>query len=252
MTDALQGNNNLPSVVRIADLERHRDELIYEKKRLEDLLNRTEALLASAKHGIHLSEYSTSQPGTNGHTSVSRLPTDTAERASNPTSTAAGGRFDSKSAANESEARSVPGHGDSSSSERDELESPPQQHEISAGKSSAVRRRNSFERRMASLPVMAALPLKRISPAVSDSNVDTPGSLTAPAKKATAWGIDSRSPSVPDRSKTATNAMDEDDDHWNWENLYGVAKLEKAGDWRGFARPLEDKPASQARDVVST
>jgi hypothetical protein len=38
---------------------------------------------------------------------------------------------------------------------------------------------------------------------------------------------------------------------YNWENLYGKAKLEKAGDWRGFARPVEDRSQAQSRSAAA-
>lgn len=249
-----QGNDSamVPPVVRIADLERHRDELIYEKKRLDDLLYRTETLLASARHGIYGPDPSATQHESNGHGSA--RPADSADIASTSASPTMAGLVKRrpnpavKAESNESGSRSGLGRGDTSSSERDELESPPPIHKEAVKPSQveglpAAPRRNSFEQRMASLPVLAALPLKRASPSGSDANVDSLASAAASPKKATAWGIDARSPAA--RSRPGTEAMDEDDDQWNWDNLYGKANLEKAGDWRGFARPVEDKHRSQ-------
>ncbi|KAJ1033530.1 hypothetical protein NDA13_001519 [Ustilago tritici] len=235
---------------KLSDVERLRDELVLERRRIDEVLHRAEAILASARQSNH-------------HTEVTNL----------PVSVLHNGRGPSRESPQAGSARGSPGSGNaplkdevaesasrrsqaysnnSSSSEKDELESLPPSHKQPAARimlapadAQPSSRRNSFEQRMASLPVMAAVPLKRKSPPTLGAPVaeNRPLAAAPPAKKATAWGIDARSPPVaPARlsdKRARPDGMDEDDDHWNWDNLYGKAKLEKAGDWRGFARPAE-------------
>ncbi|PWZ01094.1 hypothetical protein BCV70DRAFT_199459 [Testicularia cyperi] len=259
-----------PGTVRISDLERHRDELVYEKKRLEDLLLRTESLLAAARHGIQIPELGGPPHATapNGRNSLSRGVGDHGSAPTSPEMSAPVQRRSThriKEESTESMARQPYGaHGvdSSSSSERDELESPPLQHRpaMGAGASASVNgsrsasRRNSFEQRMASLPVLPAVPLKRgsgsDSPATHDVEQQSSSSVPPPRKSST-WGIEARpvhglSRASSDKRGRAED-MDEEEDQWNWDNLYGKAKLEKAGDWRGFARPVEhDRSSSSA------
>lgn len=228
--------------VKLSDVERLRDDLLFERRRIDEVLHRAEAILASARH-----DYNAEAGGPptsvlhNGHLPSRESPQGGSVRGS-PGVDSQGTRGGNATLKEES----------SSSSERDELESPPPSHQQAAARpmlapagARAVSRRNSFEQRMASLPVMAAVPLKRSSPPSAGATpVENRPSVTAPqARKATAWGIDARSPPVsaarPGDKRARPEDMDEDDDHWNWDNLYGKAKLEKAGDWRGFARPAE-------------
>ena len=247
--------------VKLSDVERLRDELLFERRRIDEVLHRAEAILASARQGNHSAD--AAGPATsvlhNGH-GPRESPQGDSPRAS-PASDSHGakrGNAKVKAESSESARRSHGYDHSSSSSEKDELESPPPTHQPSAARpllasdTQPSSRRNSFEQRMASLPVMAAVPLKRSSPSstASIATENRPLAAAPPARKATAWGIDARSPPVgPARSgdkRARPEDMDEDDDQWNWDNLYGKAKLEKAGDWRGFARPVEHD-RSQAR-----
>ncbi|GAC97222.1 negative regulator of iron uptake genes [Pseudozyma hubeiensis SY62] len=247
---------------KLSEVERLRDELLFERRRIDEVLQRAEAILASARAGNTIAE--AAGPSTNvlrnSHGPSRESPHSGSTRGS-PHADVRAGR-ESNAAVQEEMAeaasrRSHPHSNSSSSSEKDELESPPPSaHHQSASRpvvASTGRhpssRRNSFEQRMASLPVMAAVPLKRGSPPSTAANLADSRSLSAApqaGRKATAWGIDARSTPTAPAAKSGekrgrADEMDEDDDHWNWDNLYGKAKLEKAGDWRGFARPVEDR-----------
>ena len=231
-------------MVRISDLERHRDELIYEKKRLEDLLLRTESLLASARHGVYGPEPPYSHhhgPAPGGPMGQEALP---------PHGAGVQRReMRLKEEAMESESMRGARHqrvNSGSSSERDELESPrtgeaalDRGESTRPGESRGPSRRNSFEQRMASLPVLPAVPLKRTSPSSGPERAKGQGH---------AWGLEARQASLNQARKEQKRSRaadgDDEEDQWNWDNLYGKAKLEKAGDWRGFARPVEKERSS--------
>ncbi|KAN0061438.1 Suppressor of ferric uptake 1 [Thecaphora frezii] len=242
-------------MVRISDLQRHRDELIYEKKRLDDLLHRTESLIAAAMHGIYGPEPSypshqalivyphsgppafSSRPGT---PSDHGLPPPRPKEESGNVHRQGGAAY---------------GPGSASSSERDELESPRASslHLPAPASAQPTSRRNSFEQRMASLPVLPAVPLKRSSPNHAERNSDNTGSVanpagaSAPSRRSQAWSVEEGRPSPKDRKRPRREEGEEEDDQWNWDNLYGKAHLEKAGDWRGFARPAErERPSKTA------
>ncbi|SPO21844.1 probable Siderophore biosynthesis regulatory protein URBS1 [Ustilago trichophora] len=254
--------------VKLSDVERLRDELLFERRRIDEVLHRAEAILNSARQGNHHVDVAGHPTSVlhNGHGPSRESPQSGSARGS-PAADNHGART-SNAPVKEETAESVSrrSHGydnSSSSSEKDELESPPPSHQQPAGRpllapdTHATSRRNSFEQRMASLPVMAAVPLKRSSPPSTASNMaeNRPLAAAPPSRKATAWGIDARSPPVgptrPGDKRARPDDMDEDDDHWNWDNLYGKAKLEKAGDWRGFARPAEhDRSQSRSSGGV--
>lgn len=259
--------------VKLSDVERLRDDLLFERRRIDEVLHRAEAILASARQGNYQADVAGGPTPTsvlhNGHGPSRDSPQGTSARGS-PDVDVRGAKTSSgpvkEESAEEASRRRSQGYDHaSSSSERDELESPPPaSHAPTSRTLLAVQdlpggsRRNSFEQRMASLPVMAAVPLKRSSPPTTASNsVENKMSAAAqPARKATAWGIDARSTPVssaarPSDKRARPEDMDEDDDHWNWDNLYGKAKLEKAGDWRGFARPAERDSRSQSRSSGS-
>lgn len=250
-----------PGSVKLSDVERLRDELLLERRRIDEVLHRAEAILANARQGNHHAE--APNPPTsvlhNGHGPSRESPQAASARGSPGSGNAPLREEVAESASRRSQAYS----NSSSSSEKDELESPPPSHKQPAARTRLApadaqpsSRRNSFEQRMASLPVMAAVPLKRNSPPSSGafSGENRPLAAAPPARKATAWGIDARSPPVapakPGDRRARPEDMDEDDDHWNWDNLYGKAKLEKAGDWRGFARPVEHD-RSQSRSSAA-
>ncbi len=235
---------------KISDVERLRDELLFERKRIDEVLHRAEAILAAARQSNLGADAAAPAPSVlhNGHGHARESPP---RGSSARTSPVADGR---PTRVNLPLKDSHAYDNGSSSSEKDELESPPPTHQQPAGRpllapsdSQPASRRSSFEQRMASLPVMAAVPLKRNSPPVS---------APPAARKATAWGIDARSPPVGAAARQGDKRprpddMDEDDDVYNWENLYGKAKLEKAGDWRGFARPVEDRSQAQSRSAAA-
>ncbi|CBQ70453.1 Siderophore biosynthesis regulatory protein URBS1 [Sporisorium reilianum SRZ2] len=257
---------------KLGEVERLRDELMFERRRLDELLHRAEAFLASARHSNYSVEVAAPPSNAlhNGHRPSRESPPQAGSARGSPGANSRGGAragdASVKAESAEVAARRSQGYDNSSSSsERDELESPPptahSQHQqpasrllLASSEAQPSSRRNSFEQRMASLPVMAAVPLKRSSP---PSTVATPAESRAAsaapsvARKATAWGIDARTTPVasarPGDKRGRAEEMDEDEDHWNWDNLYGKAKLEKAGDWRGFARPAELDHRSQSR-----
>nr|CDI51734.1 siderophore biosynthesis regulatory protein URBS1 [Melanopsichium pennsylvanicum 4] len=224
------------------------------------VLYRAEAILASTRNGDHNADVA-GPPTSVLHSSQgpSRQSSSTGSARNSPDSHAP-----AKEDTAESVSRRSRGYDNSSSSsEKDELESPPPSHQRPGGRAFLApadvqpsSRRNSFEQRMASLPVMAAVPLKRNSPPSTISNgiENRPVAAASSFRKATAWGIDARSPpdgpARPGNKRARPDDMDEDEDHWNWDNLYGKAKLEKAGDWRGFARPAEHD-RSKARSSAS-
>ncbi|KAJ1032549.1 hypothetical protein NDA16_000572 [Ustilago loliicola] len=246
---------------KLSDVERLRDELLFERRRIDEVLHRAEAILASARQGNHHAD------AANPHTSVlhnGHGPSRESPQAGSARGSPGSGNAPLKEEAAETASRRSHAYSNSSSSsEKDELESPPPSHKQPAARTMLApadaqpsSRRSSFEQRMASLPVMAAVPLKRNSPPSSGAPLaeNRPLAAASPARKATAWGIDARSPPVaparPSDKRARPDDMDEDDDHWNWDNLYGKAKLEKAGDWRGFARPAEHD-RSQSRNSAA-
>lgn len=258
-------------MTKLSEVERLRDELLFERRRIDEVLRRAEAILASARAGnFHVEAAGPSTSGLrNGHEASHESPP-TGSAQGSPGADARGTRSGHDSIKQEAPdaapRRSKAFSNSSSSSEKDELESPPpsahqqlaSQPLVAATGAQPASRRNSFEQRMASLPVMAAVPLKRSSPPSTVSNPadNRPLSIAPqPARKATAWGIDTRStPAASPRSgekRARADEMDEDDDHWNWDNLYGKAKLEKAGDWRGFARPVEDRRSQSKSNGVT-
>ncbi len=160
--------------MKLGDVERLRDELLLERRRIDEVLHRAEAILASARH----SNLSADVAGTptsvlhNGHGPSRESPQDGFARGSpgSDTQGATRGRGSVKEETAESVSRRSQGYDvSSSSSEKDELESPPPTHQHAAARTllsadtQPTSRRNSFEQRLASLPVMAAIPLKRSS-----------------------------------------------------------------------------------------
>lgn len=261
--------------VKISDVERLRDELLSERRRIDEVLHRAEAILAAARQGSYHADVAGPAPTSvlhNGHGPSRESPQAGSARGSPGVDVrsikgSSAGAIKEETAEEASRRRSQGYDNGSSSSEKDELESPPpptssrlepmSRPHLAPADAQPSSRRNSFEQRMASLPVMAAVPLKRSSPPSTATNLTESKSsaATQPARKATAWGIDARSTPVtsarPGEKRARPEDMDEDDDHWNWDNLYGKAKLEKAGDWRGFARPAEREHRSQSRSSGS-
>ncbi|CDW97135.1 hypothetical protein [Sporisorium scitamineum] len=255
--------------VKLSDVERLRDELLFERRRIDEVLHRAEAILASARQGNYAVEVAAPPTNAlhNGHQPSRESPPQGGSARGSPGANSRGARAGDAPGKEETvevaPRRSQGYDNGSSSSERDELESPPAQpaqpahsHQQpvsrplpSSSDAQPSSRRNSFEQRMASLPVMDAVPLKRSSPLSTASMPAESRSLSAApsaARKATAWGVDARTTPVASKRGRAEE-MDEDEDHWNWDNLYGKAELEKAGDWRGFARPAEQDHRSQSR-----
>ncbi|PWN47060.1 hypothetical protein IE53DRAFT_273788 [Violaceomyces palustris] len=280
-------NGPAPGPVSIADIERHRNELVAEKRRLEDLLARTESLLHAARHGgwpvgdgVDGPSVAAPSAHTGSYTNQS------SQRGDSRGQTASRSHGDVRAQhepAVEHVYKTEPDRislssrdaGSRGSSERDELESPPslavdtsdnRTEQVKEAPASQLRsRRGSFEQRMASLPVLPAVPLKsRRSPAKTDTNGGSwraspngresnssshgsrqPGWSNVPASVTVPSPLTGPPPVLGGRSdmkrRRPEDGEGEDDpsDTWNWENLYGKARLEKAGDWRGFAKPAE-------------
>ena len=154
-----------------------------ERRRIDELLNRADAFLASARYSnsnLEAAGHPTSVLH-NGHGPSRESPQAGSARGSPVSEGQIASRRPTsvKEESGESASRRSQGYDiSSSSSEKDELESPPPTYHqpaglpiLAASDAASSSRRNSFEQRMARLPVMAAVPLKRSSPPTNGASL---------------------------------------------------------------------------------